>query len=52
MLDEISSKEKAAILIRTLNEEVAAKVIEYMTAEEKKYCFVKSRSFVYINQKR
>ena len=35
MLDEISSKEKAAILIRTLDEEVAAKVIEYMTAEEK-----------------
>ena len=36
MLDEISSKEKAAILIRTFNdEEVAAKVIEYMTAEEK-----------------
>ena len=35
MLDGISSKEKAAILIRTLDEEVAAKVIEYMTAEEK-----------------
>ncbi|MEH6846328.1 flagellar motor switch protein FliG [Bacillus thuringiensis] len=35
MLDEISSKEKAAILIRTLEEGVAAKVIEYMTAEEK-----------------
>ncbi|HDR7210401.1 TPA: flagellar motor switch protein FliG, partial [Bacillus cytotoxicus] len=35
MFDEISSKEKAAILIRTLDEEVAAKVIEYMTAEEK-----------------
>ena len=28
MLDEISSKEKAAILIRTLDEEVAAKVIK------------------------
>ena len=51
MLDEISSKEKAAILIRTLDEGVAAKVIEYMTAEEKKY-YVKLRSFVYINQKR
>ena len=51
MLDEIS-KEKAAILIRTLEEGVAAKVIEYMTAEEKKYYFVKSRSFVYINRKR
>ena len=51
MLDEIS-KEKAAILIRTLDEGVAAKVIEYMTAEEKKYYFVKLRSFVYINQKR
>ena len=35
MLDEISSKEKGAILIRTLEEGVAAKVIEYMTAEEK-----------------
>lgn len=35
MLDEISSKEKAAILIRTLEEGVAAKVIEYMTAKEK-----------------
>ena len=52
MLDEISSKEKAAILIRTLDEGVAAKIIEYMTAEEKKYYFVKLRSFVYINQKR
>lgn len=52
MLDEISSKEKAAILIRTLEEGVAAKVIEYMTAKEKKYYFVKSRSFVYINRKR
>ncbi len=28
-------KKKAAILIRTLDEGVAAKVIEYMTAEEK-----------------
>ena len=28
-------KEKTAILIRTLEEGVAAKVIEYMTAEEK-----------------
>lgn len=28
-------KKKAAILIRTLEEGVAAKVIEYMTAEEK-----------------
>ena len=51
MLDEISSKEKVAILIRTLEEGVA-KVIEYMTAEEKKYYFVKSQSFVYTNQKR
>ena len=51
MLDEISSR-KSAILIRTLEEGVAAKVIEYMTAEEKKYYFVKSQSFVYTNQKR
>ena len=35
MFNEISSKEKAAILIRTLDEEVAAKVIEFMTDEEK-----------------
>ena len=37
MLDEISSKEKAAILIRTLEEGWQRKVIEYMTKEEKKY---------------
>lgn len=35
MLDEISSKEKSAILIRTLEEGWQRKVIEYMTAEEK-----------------
>lgn len=52
MLDEISSKEKAAILIRTLEEGVAAKVIEYMTAEEKEVLLREIAKFQYINQKR
>ncbi|WP_369900247.1 flagellar motor switch protein FliG [Bacillus manliponensis] len=35
MLDEISSKEKAAIVVRILDEDVAEKVIEHMSDEEK-----------------
>ncbi|CAM4368545.1 flagellar motor switch protein FliG [Bacillus manliponensis] len=35
MFDEVSSKEKAAILVRVLEEDVATKVIEYMTDEER-----------------
>lgn len=35
MIEGISSKEKAAILVRMLDEDVATKVIEYMNEEEK-----------------
>ncbi|MDC2865756.1 MULTISPECIES: flagellar motor switch protein FliG [unclassified Bacillus (in: firmicutes)] len=35
MIEGISSKEKAAILVRMLEEDVATKIIEYMNEEEK-----------------